>query len=187
MKTLGKMATALLLITAGFVHADAGRLAVSTPEGNMRQLFAVNEVDCHHVKGYLAQQTCFAEQQKWRAEQQTTIVQNDFTCERYHPSPQDHLHITVQDAVQETTDEYTYLYLTVKKDSRQKELPAVFVGDTLPNTFAALMADGSTRRLGDGKWLETKKRVASGESYRVRMTVLAAERQPVSALVCLAE
>lgn len=114
-------------------------------------------------------------------------MQNDFTCERYHPSPQDHLHITVQDAVQETTDEYTYLYLTVKKDSRQKELPAVFVGDTLPNTFAALMADGRTRRLGDGKWLETKKRVASGESYRVRMTVLAAERQPVSALVCLAE
>ena len=123
MKTLGKMATALLLITAGFVHADAGRLAVSTPEGNMRQLFAVNEVDCHHVKGYLAQQTCFAEQQKWRAEQQTTIVQNDFTCERYHPSPQDHLHITVQDAVQKPPMSTLICILLSKKTAARRNCP----------------------------------------------------------------
>lgn len=188
MKTLGQMAAALLLITAGVVYAEAGRLTVVAPESTpVRQLLGVNDADCRRVKGYLAQQECFAEQQRVRAARQVTVLQSDFTCERYHPSPQDHWHVTVQDAVQEMDDERVYLYLTVEKDNHQKELPAVFVGDTLPKTFAAHMADGSVRRLGDGRWLEGQKRVAGGESYRVRMTVLAAEPLPVSSLVCLAD
>ena len=33
------------------------------------------------------------------------------------------------------------------------------------------MSDGSTKYLGDGKWLEEATRVQAGESYRVRLTI----------------
>lgn len=186
MKTLGKITATLLFATAGTIHAETARLTGMTPEEAMRRLLGIDEVDCHRVKSYPAQQECFIAQQKFRAGQ-AAILQSEFTCERYNPSPQDHLHITVQDAVQEKNEEQTYLYLQITKDSRQKELPEVFVGDTLPKTFAAQMEDGSIKCLGDGKWLEEKKRVASGESYRVRMSVTAAGDASVIGLVCLTE
>ena len=88
MKTLGQMAAALLLITAGVVYAEAGRLTVVAPESTpVRQLLGVNDADCRRVKGYLAQQECFAEQQRVRAARQVTVLQSDFTCERIGTLP----------------------------------------------------------------------------------------------------
>lgn len=186
----------LCLLVAVMAQAQSGRLVGmdALPEDGTPRLLGADEVDCSRILDAGARQSCEDAQGKpappvetISAEDRALLaarmtpqarqaaapknLQDPIVCERFSPQESDHFTIAARDGSQEVVDGNAYLYFRVSKDDDLVELPEVFVGDTLPKTFAARMSDGSTKYLGDGKWLEEATRVQSGESYRVRLTI----------------
>lgn len=194
----------LLAAVAG--HAQSGRLIGmdALPDSATRRLVGADEADCSRIPDAAARQSCeaaripaippaddralLAARMTPQARQAAApkSLQDTIVCERFSPQESDHYAITATGASQEIVDGNAYLYVSVSKEGDIEELLDVFVGDTLPKTFTVRMSDGTIRHLGDGKWLEEKTRVQAGESYRVRLTILAPDSTGIAeSLACL--
>ena len=195
--------------TSATLIATAPVSTPTTQEPAERHLVGSDEADCNKVKDYRARQQCQQAKQKskpqteqphgktetplagrmaWQNDETpvSAILNSDVACERTDTRISDHQKITVSDASQDFDGRAVYLYLKVSKESATKEIPDYYVQEILPNTFVALLSDGTWIRLGkSGQWLDKATRVHRDTAYRVGFTLYPPSGVIVKGIACL--